>query len=107
MDGSNEKKSYLNELISAKIPQPGAKMIWSFVHSGLNTANNFNTFKDQATIKLGHYEYNATVIPEGVVVHIFGIRCDGKIDCWNGNDEDMCGFNTFVTFGAGNLLHFH
>ena len=50
-----------------------------------------------------YYEYNVTVIPEGVIVMIQGTRCDGIIDCWNGEDEDMCGFNTFVTFGAGNL----
>ena len=55
----------------------------------------------------GDYEYNVTVMPDGVVVTIQGTRCDGKIDCWNGEDEYMCGFNTFVTFGAGNLPHFH
>ena len=48
-------------------------------------------------------EHNVTVIPAGVLVMIKGTRCDGTIDCWNGEDEDMCGFNTFVTFGAGNL----
>ena len=53
------------------------------------------------------YEYDVTVIPDGVTVLIKGTRCDGIIDCWNGEDEDMCGFNTFVTFGAGNLPHFH
>ena len=55
----------------------------------------------------GDYVYNVTVIPDGVIVMIKGTRCDGKIDCWNGEDEDMCGFNTFVTFGAGNWPHFH
>ena len=54
----------------------------------------------------GFLEYNATVIPEGIVVIIQATRCDGKIECWNGEDEEMCGFNTFVTFGAGNLPHF-
>ena len=54
----------------------------------------------------GDYEFNVTVIPEGVVVIIGGTRCDGKIDCWNGEDEEMCGFNTFVTFGAGTCLTF-
>ena len=49
----------------------------------------------------GNYEYNVTVIPAGLVVNILGTRCDEKIDCWNGEDENMCGFNTFVTFGAG------
>ena len=53
------------------------------------------------------YEYNSNVIPDGVVVKILGTRCDGKIECWNGEDEYKCGFNTFVTFGAGNLPHFH
>ena len=53
------------------------------------------------------YVYDVTVIPHGVIVMIKGTRCDGTIDCWNGEDEDMCGFNTFVTFGAGNLSHFH
>ena len=53
------------------------------------------------------YEFNVTVIPYGVTVLIKGTRCDGIIDCWNGEDEDMCGFNTFVTFGAGDLPHFH
>ena len=53
------------------------------------------------------YEHNVTVIPDGVTVLIQGTRCDGKVDCWNGEDEVMCGFNTFVTFGAGNLPHFH
>ena len=46
-------------------------------------------------------KYNVTVIPDGVIVHIQATRCDGKIECWNGEDEEMCGFNTFVTFGAG------
>ena len=54
-----------------------------------------------------YYEYNATVIPNGVLVLIKGTRCDGTIDCWDGKDEDMCGFNTFVTFGAGNLPNFY
>ena len=49
------------------------------------------------------YEYNVPVIPDGFIVLIKGTRCDRIIDCWNGEDEDMCGFNTFVTFGAGNL----
>ena len=61
-----------------------------------------------STVYIGGYVYeqNVTVIPDGVVVNILGTRCDGKIDCWNGEDEYMCGFNTFVTFGAGNLLLF-
>ena len=54
----------------------------------------------------GKYEYNVTVIPAGLVVNILGTRCDEKIDCWNGEDENMCGFNTFVTFGAGNFPSF-
>jgi hypothetical protein len=54
----------------------------------------------------GQYEVNVTVIPDGVVVQILGTRCDGVIECWNGEDEEMCGFNTFVTFGAGKF-HFH
>ena len=49
-------------------------------------------------------KYNVTVIPDCVIVMIKGTRCDGTIDCCNGEDEDMCGFNTFVTFGAGNVL---
>ena len=53
-----------------------------------------------------HYEYHVTVIPAGVVVQIQTTRCDGKIECWNGEDEEMCGYNTFVTLGAGNLLAF-
>ena len=53
------------------------------------------------------YEYNVTVIPAGVIVYIKGTRCDGKIDCLNGLDEDNCGFNTFLTFGTGNLPLFH
>ena len=53
------------------------------------------------------YEFNVTVIPDGVIVVIKGTRCDGTIDCWNGEDENMCGFNTFVTFGAGNLPNFY
>ena len=47
--------------------------------------------------------YNTTIIPDGVVVNIQGTRCDGIIECWNGEDEENCGFNSFVTFGAGNL----
>ena len=50
---------------------------------------------------------NITVIPAGVVVLIQATRCDGKIECWNGEDEEMCGFNTFVTIGAGSLLTTH
>ena len=53
------------------------------------------------------YVHNFTVIPNGVVVQILGTRCDGKIECWNGEDESMCGFNTFLTFGAGNLPHLY
>ena len=56
---------------------------------------------------LGYDQFNITVIPDGVVVNILGTRCDGKIDCWNGEDEYMCGFNNFLTFGAGNFPHFH
>ena len=52
------------------------------------------------------YYYNVTVIPDGVVVNIQATRCDGNIECWNGEDEEMCGLNTFVTFGAGNLPQF-
>jgi hypothetical protein len=52
---------------------------------------------------IGAYENDVTVIPDGVVVMTYGTRCDGKIDCWNGEDEYMCGFNTSLTFGAGNL----
>ena len=52
------------------------------------------------------FDYNVTIIPDGVIVFIQGTRCNGKIECWNGEDEDMCGFNTFVTFGAGSLPHF-
>ena len=55
----------------------------------------------------GHYEFDITVIPYGVIVNIETTRCDGIIECWNGEDEDMCGFNTFVTFGAGELPLFH
>ena len=54
----------------------------------------------------GDWVHNVSVIPDGLVVMIQGTRCDGKIDCWNGEDEDKCGFNTFVTFGTGNLPHF-
>ena len=53
------------------------------------------------------YEYDVTVIPDGVTVLMQGTRCDGILDCWNGEDENLCGFNTFVTFGAGDLLLFH
>ena len=56
---------------------------------------------------LAEDKYNITVIPNGVIVVIKGTRCDGTIDCWNGEDEEMCGFNTFVTFGAGNLPNFY
>ena len=52
----------------------------------------------------GHFEYDEIVIPNGVTVSIQAIRCDGKFDCWNGEDEKWCGFNTFVTFGAGNCF---
>ena len=51
----------------------------------------------------GDYVHNVTVIPDGVVVIIGGTRCDGKIDCWNGEDEEMCGLDTLLTFGAGNF----
>ena len=47
---------------------------------------------------------NVTVIPNGLVVLIQATRCDGVIECWNGEDEDMCGFNTFVTIAEGSLL---
>ena len=53
------------------------------------------------------WDYDVVVIPDGVIVLIQATRCDGEIECWNGEDEAMCGFNNFVIFGAGNLPHFY
>ena len=45
--------------------------------------------------------YNVTVIPRGTTVQILGVRCDGISNCWNGIDEDFCGFTSFETVGIG------
>ena len=41
------------------------------------------------------------IIKPGTIVRIQGTRCDGKVDCWNGVDEDDCGFSTFKTLFIG------
>ena len=41
------------------------------------------------------------IIVEGTIVRIQGTRCDGKVDCWNGVDEEDCGFSTFKTLFIG------
>ena len=41
------------------------------------------------------------IIDEGTIVRIQGTRCDGKVDCWNGVDEEDCGFSTFKTLFIG------
>ena len=42
------------------------------------------------------------VIPKGTTVQIPGIRCDGIYNCWDGIDEEFCGFTPFHTVGIGN-----
>ena len=78
---SLECESLSHNQMSAPIIQND---IWNFTHN--------------------RYINNATVLVGKVIVMTQGTRCDGIIDCWNGEDEDMCGFNTFETFGAGNVL---
>ena len=73
----------------------------------LSTVFDYYCYADDNCHEVDGWKFNTTIIPEGLEVLIRGTRCDGKIDCWNGEDEDMCGFNTFVTFGAGNLSHFY
>ena len=91
-------KGLIKQSAEFECPSPDHnKMSRAILSTVYNWSNGFH----------GDYEYNVTVIPDGVIVMIKGTRCDGKIDCWNGEDEDMCGFNIFVTFGAGNFLHFH
>ena len=64
-----------------------------------------STIYNQSLGEDGDWVFNRTIIPAGVVVLIQATRCDGKIECWNGMDEEMCGFNTFVTFGTGILTN--
>ena len=45
--------------------------------------------------------FNVTVIPRGTTVHIQGVRCDGISDCWDGIDEQSCGFNSYQIVGIG------
>ena len=84
-------KGLIKESAAFECPSPDHNKMSPAI---LSTVFNFS---------IGAYENDVTVIPDGVVVMTYGTRCDGKIDCWNGEDEDMCGFNTFVTFGAGNV----
>ena len=46
--------------------------------------------------------FNVTVIGYGTTVFIQAIRCNGKPECWNEEDENGCGFDGVLTFGIGN-----
>ena len=46
--------------------------------------------------------HSEKIINAGTIVRIQGTRCDGKVDCWTGVDEDDCGFSTFKTLFIGN-----
>ena len=43
------------------------------------------------------------VIPANITIIIQATTCDGLIQCFNGEDERMCGFKNSVTFVIGNL----
>ena len=94
-------KGLIKESASFECPSPDHNKMSPAIVSTVNCHGICNTTNYRQTV------YNITVIPNGVIVMIKGTRCDGIIDCWNGEDEDMCGFNTLVTFGAGNLPHFY
>ena len=51
------------------------------------------------------YLNNVTVIGNSTIVYIQAISCDGVIECWNGEDEKHCGFNSSVTACLGIILH--
>ena len=91
-------KGLVKESASFECTSPDHNKISPAIHVDTCITNPVNHYK---------CEYNVTVIPEGVVVNIQATRCDGKIECWNGEDEDRCGFNTFLTFGTGNLPNFY
>ena len=44
---------------------------------------------------------NVTVIARGTIVHILATKCNGVKECWNGIDEDNCGFDTYISFLMG------
>ena len=48
-----------------------------------------------------HYIPNVTVIAHGTIVHILATKCNGVKECWNGIDEDNCGFDTYISFLMG------
>ena len=45
--------------------------------------------------------YNKTIIPNGTVVHAYGTRCDGTIQCFDGSDEDGCSLSATKTIAIG------
>ena len=64
--------------------------------------------KDSPSVTAKVYKnLNLTVIPEGVIVSIYGTRCDGIPDCWGKIDEKNCGFSALINFLIGNLFTVH
>ena len=43
-------------------------------------------------------------IDKGTVVYIQSTKCDGVPECWNGIDEENCGFNTYLTLFIGDVI---
>ena len=73
-----------------------------------NGSHDHNTMSPAVmaiTYDISIYQYiNVTVIPKGTTVQIPGVRCDGILDCWDGIDEEFCGFNSFQTVGIGKKI---
>ena len=48
-----------------------------------------------------HYTYNQTVINSSTIVNILATRCDGIVECLDGEDERDCGLGLRLTFFIG------
>ena len=49
------------------------------------------------------WKKNVTVIGNGVRVEILATKCDGRVECFNGYDEENCGFNVSITVLLGKI----
>ena len=56
---------------------------------------------DQINARERSLIYNKTIILNGTVVHAYGTRCDGTIQCFDGSDEDGCSLSATKTIAIG------